>query len=215
MGSTTPPPPPPTTAAAAQVRIRKARPSDAPAVAKLGTAVFTSTFADSGCTPEQLQQYLSEAYSPGAIARDIADPARDLLVAVDPSPNPNPNLEKPGPDQDQDQDPNAEGPIVGFVMLTRGSHLQEPCVRHLEAPVELQRLYVGLGRHGGGVGRALAGAAEARARGEGFRHMWLGVWEENHRARGIYARMGFVRVGSHVFDVGGDLQTDDIMFKAL
>ncbi|KUI61500.1 Spermidine/spermine N(1)-acetyltransferase [Cytospora mali] len=211
MGSTAEPLPTTTTTTTTTgpVRIRKARPSDASAVATLGAAVFTSTFENSGCTPEQLQQYLSESYTPDAIAKDIADPDKELLVAADlPTPT-------PGPASDAGAGTDADGTILGFILMTRGSHLHEPCVRHLEAPVELQRLYVGLGQHGRGVGRALAEAVVEMAREEGFKHMWLGVWEENHRAQKIYGKMGFVRIGEHVFDVGGDLQTDIIMFKAL
>lgn len=202
MGSTVPSSPPPT------VQIREARPSDAPAVAALGAAVFRSTFEDSGCTPEQLEQYLAESYSTTAIGADIADPSKTLLVAVEPA-------RDPGPGPAGSPGGGAATAIMGFALMTRGSHVHEPCVRHLAAPVELQRLYVGLGQHGRGVGRALAEAVIALARGEGFEHMWLGVWEENHRAQKIYGKLGFTRIGEHVFDVGGDLQTDEIMFKVL
>lgn len=223
MGSTAappPPPPPPSPPAApppapapapttaAPFRIRKARPSDAAAVASLGAAVFASTFEDSGCTPEQLRRFLSEAYTPEAIGRDMADPNKEYLVAVAPAPAPDPDTSGP-------QDGGAAAVVVGFVLMTRGSHADEPCVRHVEAPVELQRLYVGAGQQGRGVGRALAGEAMGTAAGEGFRHVWLGVWEGNHRARRIYGEMGFARVGEHAFDVGGDLQTDEIMLKVL
>jgi ribosomal protein S18 acetylase RimI-like enzyme len=177
-------------------------------VAALGAAVFRSTFENSGCTPEQLEQYLSESYSAGAIGADIADPSKTLLVAVEPG-------RDPGPGPGSPDDAAAAAAIVGFALMTRGSHLHEPCVQHLAAPVELQRLYVGLGQHGRGVGRALAEAVIALARDEGFEHMWLGVWEENHRAQKIYGKLGFTRIGEHVFDVGGDLQTDEIMFKVL
>lgn len=181
-------------------RIRRARPDDAPAVATLGAAVFTSTFKDSGCTPAQLQKFLSKTYTARAITSEMSDPSKTILVAVGAG--------------DARRGPGSEA-IVGFAQMTRGSHLGEPCVRGLEAPVELQRLYVGEGQHGRGVGRALAGAVEHLARGEGFRHVWLGVWEGNHRAQRFYANGGFTRIGEHVFDVGGDLQTDEIMFKAL
>ncbi|ROW07732.1 hypothetical protein VMCG_03619 [Cytospora schulzeri] len=196
MGSVATPPPPPPASTAAPVQIRKARPADAPAVAALGAAVFRSTFEDSGCTPEQLRQYITESYSLDAINKDIADPDREYLVAVDSS-------------------GSSDGTILGFALMTRGSHLHEPCVQHLEAPVELQRLYVGLGQHGRGVGRALAEAVIEMGRMEGFKHMWLGVWEKNYRAQKIYSKLGFTRIGEHVFDVGGDLQTDEIMFKVL
>jgi len=59
--------------------------------------------------------------------------------------------------------------------------------------------------------------AERVARAEmGCVTMWLGVWERNGPAQGLYiGKLGFERVGEHVFDVGGDLQTDWILVKRL
>lgn len=187
MGSVAAPPKDP-----AGFQIRKAAASDNEALAALGAEVFRATFAHS-CTEEQLQAFLDEAYTPGAIAKDIADGSKDVLVATD---------------EDDDG-----GKLLGFLYLTRGS--SEPCVAHLERPVELQRLYISLGAHGKGLGKALSLAADALARAQGFRTIWLGVWEENHKAQAFYRKMGYERIGEHVFDVGGDLQTDEIWWKAL
>jgi len=44
--------------------------------------------------------------------------------------------------------------------------------------------------------------------------MWLGVWERNLRAIAFYAKCGFIDVGSHVFELGSDLQTDRIMWRS-
>lgn len=172
-------------------QIRKATASDNEALAALGAEVFTATFAHS-CTKEQLQAFLDEAYTPEAIAKDIADSSKDVLVATD--------------DDDGSK-------LLGFLYLTRGS--SEPCVSHLERPVELQRLYISLGAHGKGLGKALSLAADGMAREQGFKTIWLGVWEENHKAQAFYRKMGYERIGEHVFDVGGDLQTDEIWWKAL
>lgn len=186
MGSVAAPPKDP-----AGFQIRRAAASDNEALAALGAEVFRATFAHS-CTEAQLQAFLDEAYTPEAIAKDIADSSKDVLVATD----------------DGDG-----GRLLGFTYLTRGS--SEPCVEHLERPVELQRLYIALGAHGRGLGRALSEAADGAARGQGFRTVWLGVWEHNHKAQAFYRKMGYQRIGEHVFDVGGDLQTDEIWWKAL
>lgn len=196
MGSVTPPPK--AHPAAAGFQIRKAAPSDNHALASLGAEVFRATFAHS-CTEEQLQAFLNEAYTPDAIARDIADTSKDVLVATDPTSPATPEA--------------GGGKLLGFAYLTRGS--SEPCVSHLEKPVELQRLYIALGAHGRGLGKALSLAADQLARDQGFRTIWLGVWEENHKAQAFYRKMGYERIGEHVFDVGGDLQTDEIWWKAL
>lgn len=195
MGSVAAPPKDP-----AGFQIRKATASDSKALAALGTEVFTATFAHS-CTKEQLQAFLDEAYTPEAIAKDIADSSKDVLVATE-------------DDNDSSSStPGEGGKLLGFMYLTRGS--SEPCVDHLERPVELQRLYIALGAHGKGLGKALSLAADARAREQGFKTIWLGVWEENHKAQAFYRKMGYERIGEHVFDVGGDLQTDEIWWKPL
>lgn len=189
-------------------QIRKAAASDSAALAALGAEVFRATFAHS-CTEEQLQAFLDEAYTPEAIAGDIADPSKDVLVATD-TDSSSTGDDNPSPSTGEQQQ---QQKLLGFAYLTRGS--SEPCVEHLERPVELQRLYIALGAHGRGLGKALSLAADDLARAQGFRTIWLGVWEENHKAQAFYRKMGYEHIGEHVFDVGGDLQTDEIWWKAL
>jgi ribosomal protein S18 acetylase RimI-like enzyme len=171
------------------VKLRTAGPDDTVAISSLGARVFSTTFGHS-VTPQQLQDYLDEAYSITATAADIADPNKDMIVAV-----------------------NQDDTVVGFGLLTRGS--SEPCIAHLEHYVELQRLYVDLNHHGQGTGKLLAKHLEQMALGQGFKYMWLGVWEENHKAQKVYEKLGYTVVGDHVFDIGGDIQTDQIMLKQL
>ena len=45
----------------------------------------------------------------------------------------------------------------------------------------------------------------------GATNVWLGVWEKNERGIAFYAKCGFRDVGSHLFLVGSDLQTDRVM----
>jgi ribosomal protein S18 acetylase RimI-like enzyme len=45
--------------------------------------------------------------------------------------------------------------------------------------------------------------------------MWLGVWEYNPRAQRFYEKNGFRIVGSHVFLLGEDPQTDLLMQREL
>ena len=45
--------------------------------------------------------------------------------------------------------------------------------------------------------------------------MWLGVWEENHRANAFYRKHGYAEVGEHVFMLGADAQRDLILAKIL
>jgi RimJ/RimL family protein N-acetyltransferase len=45
--------------------------------------------------------------------------------------------------------------------------------------------------------------------------IWLGVWERNARAVAFYRKVGFLDVGSHVFVLGTDEQTDRLMLRPL
>jgi len=49
----------------------------------------------------------------------------------------------------------------------------------------------------------------------GAHTLWLGVWERNERAKAYYKKSGFTDVGSHVFMVGDDAQTDRILVRPL
>lgn len=193
----TPTPGPNSSSNVKNVKIRKATIQDAEQISLLGIDVFTVSFGDSGCTPEQLQKYLDDSYSVKAIRGDLADPHKTTLVAVD--------------------EDGENGQIVtGFTLVNRASSTSEPAITGKYAkPVELQRLYVGMGSHGRGIGQALMNEAEGLAREEGWEHMWLGVWESNFRAQKIYGKLGYQRVGEHLFDVGGDPQWDWILVKKL
>ncbi|OJD38569.1 acyl-n-acyltransferase protein [Diplodia corticola] len=171
------------------VQVRKARSDDAAAIAALGAHVFSATFGHS-VSPDELQAYLDKDYATASIAADLEDPHKDTLVGVD----------------ENDR-------LVGFALLTRNS--VEPCVESLESTVELQRIYVDTAAHGKGVGGLLARAVEKLAREQGFRNMWLGVWEENAVAQKAYEKWGYKKVGTHDFVVGTVVQTDWIMAKAL
>lgn len=170
-------------------KIRAATAKDASAIAAVGRHTFSTTFGHT-VEPHQLQAFLDESYSTEAIAKDLADKNRDTFVGVD-----------------------IDGKVQGFTMLTRGSH--EPCVEHIPDRVELQRIYVDPSAHGKGLGPALARIVDDTAREQGFRNIWLGVWEENHPALKAYTKWGYKQVGTHDFVVGGVVQKDLVMAKSL
>jgi ribosomal protein S18 acetylase RimI-like enzyme len=49
------------------------------------------------------------------------------------------------------------------------------------------------------------------ARGTGYRCLWLGVWEHNHRVNAFYERRGFATVGIEPFCLQSDDQADLLM----
>ena len=167
--------------------VRRATPADAALIAELGEITFRQAFADAN-RPEDLALYLAKAYGAAQQAAELADPSVVYLVG------------------------EVGGRPTGFAMLRRGA--SDPAVAGPD-PVELVRIYVARAALGTGLGSALMEACIAEAVRGGHRTLWLGVWEQNHRALAFYRRWGFVDVGSHIFTVGTDPQTDRVLTLAL
>jgi ribosomal protein S18 acetylase RimI-like enzyme len=77
--------------------------------------------------------------------------------------------------------------------------------------IELGRLYVDRTQHGRGIAHAMMQRCLDEAAARGAETIWLGVWEHNERAKAFYRKHGFVATGEHVFIVGSDVQTDQVM----
>jgi diamine N-acetyltransferase len=170
-----------------EVKIRRADPPDAGALAELGASTFAETFAAEN-TPEDMGTYLAQAFTPARLAEELADPRVTFLLA------------------------SVEGEPAGYAKLYRG---EPPACVTGESPLELSRLYVARKWLGGGVGRELMQKCVDEARESGARVMWLGVWEKNLRAQAFYRKWGFTPVGRQVFQLGADAQTDWVMQCAL
>jgi ribosomal protein S18 acetylase RimI-like enzyme len=86
----------------------------------------------------------------------------------------------------------------------------------MERPViEIERFYVAHEWHGRGIAQQLmACATEAAIRADAAT-LWLAVWERNPRAMAFYRKSGFVDVGSRLFLLGSDRQTDRVMSRLL
>ena len=77
------------------------------------------------------------------------------------------------------------------------------------------RFYVDKPWQGRGLAAQLMRAVEKRALERGARELWLGVWERNERAQAFYRKHGFRQVGTQIFVVGTDPQTDHVMLREL
>lgn len=180
------------------IRVRAARLADASALSLLGAATFRETFEGDN-TPEDMAQYLAEAFTPARQAAEITDPAGAVLVAE--------RRETSG-----DAGEAVTGELLGYAQLVAGP---TPAAVQGPMPLELKRLYVARAWHGRGVAQALMDAALEVARVRGAGTMWLGVWERNPRAAAFYRKYRFERVGEHTFVLGTDAQTDWILVRAL
>jgi ribosomal protein S18 acetylase RimI-like enzyme len=96
--------------------------------------------------------------------------------------------------------------IVGYAMLVRDS---------AGPNVELSKMYVLPEHHGTGVSTALMKAALQAAAEGGGRRMWLGVNQENQRAKHFYLKHGFTVNGTRTFRVGAGVEHDYLMAREL
>jgi diamine N-acetyltransferase len=165
--------------------IRRAESRDAASVAALGARTFADTFGADN-TPEDMQAYLASTYGERQQLAEFANPDILTLLVAD-----------------------GEAPVA-FTQVRRAP--APPCVT-LDAPVELWRFYVDREWHGRGVAASLMEGALSAARELGGRSVWLSVWERNARAIAFYTKCGFSDVGSKVFIVGSDHQTDRVMAR--
>jgi ribosomal protein S18 acetylase RimI-like enzyme len=171
------------------IKVGRSNPTDAQSIISIAIPVFTETFAHT-CSKEDMDLYISSHFTQDHILAELNNPNKRFMLAM-------------------------QGDVCcGFSQLTSGTN--EPCLEGVEGKkVELQRIYVGMEYHGSGLARLLMEAAVTVALGEGYEMMWLGVYQENKRAKRFYEKLGFERVGEHDFWLGSDKQTDDIYLRAI
>ena len=156
-------------------------------LADLGAATFSETYlADN--TPDDMRAHVEANFRPDVQAAELADPSTWVLVA------------------------EAGEDAAGYAKLQLGE--MPACVTG-PSPIEVARIYVKAGHHGRGIGAALMNACLERGRALGAETIWLGVWENNHRAQTFYRRFGFVECGDHEFTSGSDRQRDVVMARPL
>jgi ribosomal protein S18 acetylase RimI-like enzyme len=81
--------------------------------------------------------------------------------------------------------------------------------------LEVQQLYVDTELQRKGVGRMLMDRAVAAARREGYKGVWLSVWQDADWATGFYEAYGFQRVGTAEFWLGQSKFMDYLMWFSL
>lgn len=167
------------------ITIRPASSDDVQAIAQLSIQTFQDTFATEE-NKADTDLYLENAFSIQQLETELSDRHNTFLLAY----------------ADGAEDP------VGYAKLRLGK--KASCITAFN-PIELERLYVDKHVIGEGLGSRLMQACLNRADAQNHDVLWLGVWEHNQRAIRFYAKWKFVTVGSHLFKLGNEKQTDLIM----
>jgi ribosomal protein S18 acetylase RimI-like enzyme len=167
--------------------VRRAEPKDAGPLAALAERTFRATFGSSN-SRENMDAHCARSFGEAIQASEIVDPAIETFVCED----------------------GAE--LAGYAQLRWG--VAPPCVAAAR-PAEIQRIYVDRRWQGQGVAQALMDRLLDAATRGGADALWLGVWEHNPRAVAFYRKIGFEKVGHHVFRLGDDPQHDWILCRGV
>jgi ribosomal protein S18 acetylase RimI-like enzyme len=175
------------------VIVRPSTPQDAPELAEVAALTFGLACPPS-TTEDAKDDFLSNVLSESNFDAYLADPGREVIVVADDS-----------------------GPILGYTMLVLGDPSDDEVASaiSIRPTIELSKCYVLATHHSSGAAARLMQATLETAVRLGCAGVWLGVNVENQRAQRFYAKHGFVRVGTKHFLLGGQLEDDWVMERAL
>ncbi|OOF61866.1 GNAT family N-acetyltransferase [Rodentibacter sp. Ppn85] len=170
-----------------QLNIRKLTLNDLESLQMLSKQTFFETFVGT-CSDEDMQHYLENSFNLTQLKRELKNEEMHFYVA------------------------EQQGEMLGYLKVNFGAAQTE--LQDLST-VEIQRIYVLNQHHGKGVGQTLFQQALAIAIQYQADYIWLGVWEQNHKAQNFYRKNGFIEFDKHTFMLGSDTQTDIMMKKIL
>lgn len=165
------------------IEIKKASLSDLDLLQKIGKDTFTETF-EAVNTSENIANYLEESFNTNQMTSELNNPDSQFYLAI------------------LDQE------VIGYLKINFGK-AQTELIN--ENALEIQRIYVLQQFHGKKVGQLFVEKVLEIVNKIPVEYIWLGVWEENHRAIAFYTKNDFVVFDKHIFTLGDDVQTDLLM----
>ncbi len=150
---------------------------------EIGRKTFYDTFFESD-SEESMKTYLATSFSTKKLTAELENPHSEFYLATQ------------------------NEVVIGYLKVNFG-----PAQTELQDgnSLEIERIYVLQDYHGKKVGQLLFEKAIAIAKDNSCSYVWLGVWEENHRALQFYSKNGFVAFDKHIFVFGDEAQTDIMM----
>ena len=165
------------------MQIRKLDITDLENLQKISITTFRETFEEVN-SEEDMQKYLDENLSLERLKSELENLDSEFYFIE----NENKNL--------------------GYLKLNFGNAQTEKVEENY---FEIERIYVLKAFLGQKIGQILFDKAIEIGREKNLEYVWLGVWEENHRAIKFYKKNGFEIFGKHDFVLGEDVQTDLLM----
>ena len=174
------------------MHIRQATLADVDPLVILSKRTFFDAFAADNASTD-MEQHLATRFTSEKITQQLTD-ARSVFFIAHPTADPNSNA-------------------VGYAQLIRNAPV--PNFASTGKAIELSKLYVDQVVIGQGYGSRLMQTCIDYATTQQFSTLWLGVSEHNARAQTFYRRWGFESVGTQPFMLGQDVQTDDVLVRAI
>lgn len=144
---------------------------------------FYETFSDDN-SEEDMEKYAEENFSYEQLESEIKNNASRFYIVEN----------------------NEE--VVAYMKLNFDRAQTEP--GHTNT-LEVQRIYILQAYKGKNIGKGLIQKAKEIGKNNNLDYIWLGVWENNINAIKFYEKQGFVKFDTHVFKLGEDEQTDNLM----
>lgn len=163
--------------------IEKVNKNEVEQLQSISRQTFAETFSDSN-SKENMDKYLNENLSIQKLSEELNNENSHFFFIKDGERN------------------------IGYLKLNMGPSQTE---MKDETALEIERIYVIQEYQGKKVGQQLYEKAIQVAKEKKAQYVWLGVWEENHKAIQFYNKNGFEVFDKHVFVLGDEKQTDLMM----
>jgi ribosomal protein S18 acetylase RimI-like enzyme len=162
------------------IELRKLSTAEVDELLELSRRTFFDTFYQVN-KPEDMEAYASKVFTIEKLSDELNEPDSEFYFAL------------------------LENKVVGYLKInfrTAQTELKDP------QALEIERIYVLADQQGKNIGGQLMQFAINRAIDSHLTYVWLGVWDQNHKAIRFYQRHGFEVFSSHEFVLGSDKQTD-------
>lgn len=145
----------------ADIQIEKISLNEIDQLQKIGRQTFQETFSEVN-SEENMKKYLEESFSAEKLTSELSNPDSEFYFAV------------------------LDDKVIGYLKINFGDSQTE---LKDQKSLEIERIYVSKEFHGKKVGQLLYEKAIEIAKIKKSHYVWLGVWEENHRALSFYKKM--------------------------
>lgn len=165
------------------MKIQKVNIQDIEKLREIGVHTFYETFSSKN-SEENMKEYLENEYSKERLKAELTDPNAEFYFA------------------------ELDRKTIGYLKINIGDSQTE--IKDNEA-LEIERIFVLKEFQGKKIGQKLFDKAIELAKEKKKKYIWLGVWDQNHRAINFYKKNGLNEFDKHIFMLGNDKQTDIMM----